>query len=518
MKAGLLYDTAVSKNDEEILLQIRDKDCVAIEVVYHKQCYMRYTKDHANNLAKVKKQSEESAVETATQDNTPPILPFDRLCTDIIEKHIINNEEIFSMTKLFKLFKSYGKGEVSLSTYRLKEKLKAKYPSLIFHRSIARNRSDLVYTDSITPGGVVESATVPDNISTMDESSQDEGSSAHDSSFHGFSIPTCHKKELYHSALYLRNLLLNVDTDISWPPDSENLTFKNAADVLPLELLNFLIVLLGFSDKPSFSEKIQITEEKEKKVVAIAQDLIHISTSGRTMTHKAMALGVAVRQISGSQRVIKILNQFGHCCSPDVLYKHDSALTKAISDEDVFVPRNIAQEVPSTVVWDNNDFLEETPSGKGTTHVANGIIIQNHPITDDVVIRDKIELPRNASTVQSPPVIIKPYILKKQSSPSFPKISKDNILSSTPSTYVQKENVYIIVKFCADLDKCLLPSWTGFNILSHGKPQLKSEIGYLPIIDAPVTDIETVYTILWKSKFIILFIFFILVIIISIIF
>ena len=50
VKAGLLYDTAMSKQDEDILLQIPDKDCVAIEVMYHKQCYSRYTKNYANSL------------------------------------------------------------------------------------------------------------------------------------------------------------------------------------------------------------------------------------------------------------------------------------------------------------------------------------------------------------------------------------------------------------------------------------------------------------------------------------
>jgi len=154
-----LYDTAIAKDDEEILLQIRDKDCVAIEVVYHKQCYTRYTKDYANNQAKLKKQSKElekNAKENANIDETS-ILPFDRLCSEIIEERIINKEEIFTMTKLFILYKCYGKGDVSLSTYRLKEKLKLKYKNLIFHRSMARNRSDLVYADSVTPGGIVES-------------------------------------------------------------------------------------------------------------------------------------------------------------------------------------------------------------------------------------------------------------------------------------------------------------------------------------------------------------------------
>ena len=124
----------------------------------------------------------------------------------------------------------------------------------------------------------------------------------------------------------------------------------------------------------------------EKKVASIAQDLIHVATSGRTLTHKAIALGVTVRQITGSQRVTQILNKFGHCCSPDILYKHESALTESITTDEVFVPRNISNDIPSTIVWDNNDFTEQTLSGKGATRAANGIIIQNRSIFDKISI------------------------------------------------------------------------------------------------------------------------------------
>lgn len=34
---GRLQEAAESKNDESILIHIRDKDCVAIEVKYHNQ-------------------------------------------------------------------------------------------------------------------------------------------------------------------------------------------------------------------------------------------------------------------------------------------------------------------------------------------------------------------------------------------------------------------------------------------------------------------------------------------------
>ena len=202
-----------------------------------------------------------------------------------------------------------------------------------------------------------------------------------------------------------------VKTNISWPPDSNDLTLKNALEVLPTELSSFLKVMLGFSEETSLTKHIPVSETVEKKVAAIAQDLIYVATSGRTLTHKSMALGVTVRQITGSQRVTQILNQFGHCCSPDILYKHDSALTGSIATEEVFVPRNITNNIPSTIVWDYNDFTEETLSGKGTTHVANGIIMQNRSIFDKIVVREKAEVSRSASTAPLPPIIVKSFLL-----------------------------------------------------------------------------------------------------------
>ena len=40
------------------------------------------------------------------------------------------------------------------------------------------------------------------------------------------------------------------------------------------------------------------------------------------------------------------------------------------------MPSNIDRTANVVFCWDNNDFAEETPSGSGTTHCTNGIIIQ----------------------------------------------------------------------------------------------------------------------------------------------
>ena len=39
---GKLFNAAEAKGDEHILMHIRDRDCVAIEVKYHRTCFKNY--------------------------------------------------------------------------------------------------------------------------------------------------------------------------------------------------------------------------------------------------------------------------------------------------------------------------------------------------------------------------------------------------------------------------------------------------------------------------------------------
>ena len=72
--AGLLCEAATVKRDERSLLQIWDKDCVALEVRYHKRCHKNYT-----SFLYRKKESagEEYSLLYAAA--------FDKFCKDVIE-------------------------------------------------------------------------------------------------------------------------------------------------------------------------------------------------------------------------------------------------------------------------------------------------------------------------------------------------------------------------------------------------------------------------------------------------
>jgi hypothetical protein len=172
---------------------------------------------------------------------------------------------------------------------------------------------------------------------------------------------------------------------------------------IPVKLYNFLAWAMGFPDEPLREERVQISGNELTKLVSIAQDLIYAESKGRKFTHKSLALGMTVRQITGSVRLLRILHGLRHTASVATVYKHDTALAIASSrGQDIIIPRNINPAMFATVVWDNNDFNEETVSGEGTTHVANGIMLQNGNTT----LGDHVTVSKSCRTVQAPETYI----------------------------------------------------------------------------------------------------------------
>lgn len=85
---------------------------------------------------------------------------------------------------------------------------------------------------------------------------------------------------------------------------------------------------------------------------------------------------MAMRQLTGSSKVINLLNQFGHCMSNNSALRHETGLAElSISDNGV-TPTGVRKNQDIAIAWDNDDFLEDTKSGKDTTHVTGRIIIQ----------------------------------------------------------------------------------------------------------------------------------------------
>ena len=72
-----------------------------------------------------------------------------------------------------------------------------------------------------------------------------------------------------------------------------------------------------------------------------------------------------------------MLNQLGHGYSASRIEEYETAIAErflaSVGPDGVFVPSNIDRTRPVVFCWDNNDLMEETATGEGTTHCTNGI-------------------------------------------------------------------------------------------------------------------------------------------------
>ena len=493
LTAGILEKAATLRNDDSILVHIRGRDCVAIEARYHKRCYQRYTKCLSNK----------------PRDSGPTLYDaaFEEFCTRIIDQRIIRNKEILLLNYLLKAFTSCVQEiehiDVPYQAARLKTRIQMRYPQIIFHSSKTMNKGTLVYADTLNAGEVADDMMEIDT-NTDDEDDDDNEFGTNDREINPTSsqLHSCSFREFFSVAMEIRKLLReSKGIDADWPPDSHDLTLQFATKSIPVKLYNFLAWAVGFSDEPTGDERVKINENERTRVVSIAQDLVYAESKGKKFTHKSLALGMTVRQITGSVRLLRILHGLGHTASVATVYKHDTALAIASSrGEDIIIPRNINPGLFATIVWDNNDFNEETASGKGTTHVANGIMLQN----GTALLGDPITVSKSCRTLQAPETYITPYTSREKGTISLRDQSSDICILEESYQNEQQfarnaDFVYVLSRKYASESGLSFPGWTGFNTQAHKEVPTVTNIGYLPVIDAPVTDVATVNALLEHS-------------------
>ena len=98
--AGLLRTAAEIKNDERLLVKIRGKDCVALEVRYHKVCYCNYTK----YVTRETKDESESERSVSVYEK-----PYDVFCKEVIKTEVIGDKKIMYMKDILEKFVTIAK-------------------------------------------------------------------------------------------------------------------------------------------------------------------------------------------------------------------------------------------------------------------------------------------------------------------------------------------------------------------------------------------------------------------------
>eukprot|EP00057_Strongylocentrotus_purpuratus_P021683 XP_011676157.1 PREDICTED: uncharacterized protein LOC105444073 [Strongylocentrotus purpuratus] len=484
LSGGQLVKAAEIRNDEKLLLKIRGKDLVALEVRYHRSCYLCYCR-----VVKPK-------VESDVHLKQSYVVSYVKFCQNVIERRIIRGQEILRLTKLLKLFvktvkEVEGLEAANYKSANLKRRLKESYPVLCFSRPSRQYESEIVFVESLGVEDVIESAVV--DVSSEESQSESDGSM-----YTTKQVRTDERslRTLYAAAQIIKTSLDDMDMKTTWPPTYDDLNITQSKKLIPWQLFNFLGWMSGVSHEPR-EEKVTVSTDDERKVLSIAQDIVYLKTKGRCVLPKHHALGMSVRHLTGSAKLIGILNGLGHSVSRSVVLAHDTALAKrqlALGDQ--ILPDGV-QPIFTTLVYDNNDFGEETVSGKGTTHNTNGIIVQ-HPITQPEREPSKIAIPKSRKIAfEVPPVELVTYFGRRKIGPQpFDRLGLECEEYQDAQRYARDIDIACRLLKTVEVGEKLLPGWTGMNVMLTKPVSKQCTVGYLPIIDASPTEFDTVNTIL----------------------
>ena len=235
------------------------------------------------------------------------------------------------------------------------------------------------------------------------------------------------------------------------------------------------------------------------------QDLIFGVACGRVKTPKHILLPHVVKSLTNNVELIQNINRCGHGLSYFQIEEISTALClqklASTPENSIALPGNIKPYISTTLAWDNVDRLEETLSGKSTSHRVNGIAIQARYFGPDLPRVDVTPILSKSKKRSIDVVLDKElpiYNAGQRCGP--PSRAYVEVTSSDIEANAQKKNLlWLLVRLHAT-EIQTIPGWTGFNMKVRNEEQVSQDnIGYLQTIDAPASNMSTVFGVLSQS-------------------
>ena len=121
------------------------------------------------------------------------------------------------------------------------------------------------------------------------------------------------QSRICETALQLRANILESETN----PIPENLTFEDVVKgevQIPEVLPTFITYLVAGPAMRNVESTV-----KACRIKSICSDIIFAATSGRKKPSKHLQLGITMKSLTGSKKVVQILNRLGHTASYDTV-------------------------------------------------------------------------------------------------------------------------------------------------------------------------------------------------------
>ncbi|GFY56833.1 hypothetical protein TNIN_336681 [Trichonephila inaurata madagascariensis] len=204
---------------------------------------------------------------------------------------------------------------------------------------------------------------------------------------------------------------------------------------------------------------------------SLTSDAIYCVSNGTVKPSKHITLGITMKSLTSSRKMINILNRLEHCCNYNTLEELETeAPISSVNRSQICHPDIIQSPSLSTgVAFDNFDRYVDTLTGKDTLHDTVGIIYQN--------VSDNHDIELNSSSISGNLDIPLPPTKRRRSFneeiPELPSFSHRlqmlEILTpvenepSLPANLPLIETIDLLYLLSHFLHVPNTPMWTGFN-------------------------------------------------------
>ena len=296
------------------------------------------------------------------------------------------------------------------------------------------------------------------------------------------------------AAKILRNEIQNKFKDRpqpKWPPTEKEL--ENEAFKPPTNLLSFIeTILTGSTERKSRSKKIV------RLAQSISQDIVFNCCQGKVLQHKHFLLGLGVHNLTGSRKIVDILNKLGHCINYNMVCDIETSQAELVQEEassKCVLP--IEPSTPTESIWthfwvDNFDIKVDKEVGGGSLHTTHLMAFQEHNCEAAVRPTTKSFLrPKNRKIFLQDVNISTISVDRKINPPT-------NFFQRPPMTDDADFNKrYLFWTFLRKQMSCnqTIPVFKGWSLQERMEPQqllAKTIETYLPPINSKVTEFTTI--------------------------
>lgn len=118
------------------------------------------------------------------------------------------------------------------------------------------------------------------------------------------------------------------------------------------------------------------SDDDNIKIDSLCQDVIYIVTKGRVKPAKHLMVGICMKSLTSSRKVLTILNKCGHSIGYTAAEELETEITYTAYENNQLIPAGIKlrSDLSTHVAFDNYDRFVDTLSGKDTLHDTVGII------------------------------------------------------------------------------------------------------------------------------------------------